>query len=134
MKRVFAISICFAILILAGCQSVKYRWLNNEMGLPSECSRSYETKNMVIRYCLVEDAPGVYHFEGLARSRSQHSMGRITSGHYYLLLYKGEEFVERIKINRQGDQLDRAVKLGKDFKFNGDFNQVFFTWDIRYRI
>ncbi len=133
MKRSIVLILMMIALLLAGCQSAPYRWVTSESGFPPKYMRTFESKSKTIRYCLVPGSEiGEYYFEGVARSKGMHSIGRISSGAFYLLLLTDGEVVHKERLSRQGNQQDKDIFLRKSFKYSGKFNQIGFSWLLRY--
>jgi len=116
----------------AGCQTASYRWAKSEAGFPPDRVRTIETDSMVIRYCLVCESDGAYYFEGIARSRGAHSLGRISSGEFFLSLFQDDKLVHKVMLSRQGNSLDDAIYLRKSFNYEGSFNQAGIGWRLKY--
>jgi len=120
--------------MLTGCQSTTYRWINTDVGFPSECKTTISNESTVLEYCLTEDEiAGQYHFEGVLKTRGAHTHGRIESGSFALVLLKGTETVEKIRLNRQGNDMGRAIYLSRDFEFYKSFDDVTIIFNVKYR-
>jgi len=134
MKYVLRVGMVVLVLLSFGCQSSSYRWVKTDLGLPTDCSYSFQRKGMRINYCLAPEAEaGHYYFEGTARSRGAHSLGTISGGYIELGLFKDGELVKKINLFRQGDDLDKTIFLRREFYCEGDFDQVAFGYNLRYR-
>ncbi len=134
MKRFLCLCLLIFGLLSAGCQTTDYRWANSDLGFPTDCGRTLAWKSMEIQYCMVPEATSDdYYVEAVARSRGAHDLGRILDGSYEVILVKDDQIVYKGRMSRQGDDLGRAVYLRKSFHFEGDYDVVSFTWNIRYR-
>lgn len=134
MKKLLLLTLVALGLLLSGCQTANYRWVNTELGLPNDCKRTFTHKETTIEYCLVEDgAPGKWHFEGVMRNSGRHNLGHISKGEIGIQLANGDDVVYSSRIGWRGTEMDRPIYLYSDFEYDGNFDRLGFWWSFSYR-
>ncbi len=133
LNRLLLVALLLVGLLCLGCQTTSYRWVKSGVELPADCSETFHHKHMTIDYCLVPDGEsGKFYFEGFARSSLAHGRGNIRDGSFYLYLMNGREVQKKIRLFRQGNELDQKIFLSREFVFEGGFDRVLFSWNLRY--